>query len=122
MFTTLIDKVKSDLLISKFKNMFVVSDYNKNNQRKSKLLWCNLSCKGKIVSIDEFAEIPIDICSKVYFYNERDDKMYQIKFLQVVQYIQELEPWEDIDCEIFDDTMTWFISITHEDFCIVYGL
>ena len=122
MINNLIDNDKSNMLINEFKNKFVVSDYNKNNQRKSKLLWCNLSCKGKIIPIDKFEDININIYSDVYFYNERDERMYQIPFSNVQNFIHKLDPWDEIDCEIFDDTMTWFISVTHEDFCIVYGI
>ena len=48
--------------------------------------------------------------------------MYTAKFKEIVDYINRLEPWEEIDAEIFDDLLRWYICVTHEDFCITYGL
>ena len=43
-------------------------------QKRCRLLWTNLKCKGELLSIDEFEKIPIEVSTEVYFYNEREKK------------------------------------------------
>ena len=122
MFTELIESNECKILLDMFKEKFVVSDYDPRNQRVSRLLWCNLSCERKVIPISEFKTINIEENASVYFYDERKNKMFQVKFSQVANLIMNLEPWEEYDAEIFDNTFEWFIAITHEDSCILYGL
>lgn len=121
MFTE-INSGEKNKLIENFKRSFVRMDYDPSNQQISRLLWCNLSCKGETLPMEEFENISVDGNSEVYFYSERDDKLYSTAFYETVDFIKNLEPWEDIDAEIFDRSFAWFIAVTHEDFCIVYGL
>lgn len=117
----LISGKEADTLLDNFKRRFVVPEYDKN-RNVCWLLWANLNCKGELLSVDEFEKIPVDADAEVYFYNERERKMYRALFAEIVNYIVGLEPWEEIDAEIFDDTLQWFICVTHEDICITYGL
>lgn len=119
MFTEISGSEKNKLIMN-FKNKFVSTDYDSSNQKISRLLWCNLSCKGEIISTEEFENIPICGNAEIYFYSERDGKLYATVFSETVDFIKNLEPWEDIDAEIFDKSFAWFIAVTHEDFCIVY--
>lgn len=109
-------------LIEEFKRSFVCSDYDPGNQKISRLLWCNLSCRGETIPTGEFEKISVDRNAEVYFYSERDNKLYSTVFSETVDFIKNLEPWEDIDAEIFDKSFAWFIAVTHEDFCILYGV
>ncbi len=108
-------------LIEEFKRSFVRSDHDPNNQKISRLLWCNLSCSGETIPTEEFENISVDRNAEVYFYSERDSKLYSTVFSETVDFVKKLEPWEDIDAEIFDKSFSWFIAVTHEDFCILYG-
>ena len=110
----LINSKESNLLLDNFKRRFVVYEYDPKNQKVCRLIWANLNCKGVVLPTDEFEKIPIVSSAEVYFYSERDKK--------IVDYINRLEPWEEIDAEIFDDLLRWYICVTHEDFCITYGL
>ena len=113
---------ESNELLDKFKEKFIVADYNLRNQRVSRLLWCNLSCEGEVIPINEFDKINVAQNTSVYFYNERENKMFRVRFSEVINLIINIEPWEEYDAEIFDDSFQWFIAITHEDFCILDGL
>lgn len=84
-------------------------------------MWCNLVCGGETVATEEFENIFVDGNAAAYFYSERDRKLYGAAFSEIADYIKNLRPWEDIDAEIFDNSFTWFIAVTHEDFCIVYN-
>lgn len=108
-------------LIEEFKRKFVSGDYDPKNQKKSRLLWCNLACGGETIPTEKFENISVDGGAAVYFYSERDRKLYGAAFSEIADFIKNLEPWEEIDAEIFDQSFTWFIAVTHEDFCIVYG-
>ena len=118
----LINSKESNLLLDNFKRRFVVYEYDPKKQKVCRLIWANLNCKGVVLPTDEFEKIPIVSSAEVYFYSERDKKMYTAKFKEIVDYINRLEPWEEIDAEIFDDLLRWYICVTHEDFCITYGL
>ena len=109
-------------LIEEFKRSFVSTNYDPNNQKISPLLWCNLACSGETIPTEEFENISVDRNAEVYFYSERDDKLYITLFSETVDFIKKLEPWKDIDAEIFDKSFAWFIAVTHEDFCILYGV
>lgn len=121
MFTE-INGVEKNKVIEEFKRSFLRSDYDPNNQKISRLLWCNLSCGGETIPTEEFENISVDRNAEVYFYSERDNKLYSAVFSKTVDFIKKLDPWEDIDAEIFDKSFSWFIAVTHEDFCIIYGL
>lgn len=121
MFTEISGKEKNKL-INEFKRNFVRSDYDRNNQKISPLLWCNLACSIETIPTEEFRNTSVDPNAEVYFYNERENKIYSTVFSEMVDFIKKLEPWEDIDAEIFDKSFAWLIAVTHEDFCIIYGL
>lgn len=121
MFTEISGKEKNKL-INEFKRNFVRSDYDRNNQKISPLLWCNLACSIETIPTEEFRNTSVDPNAEVYFYNERENKIYSTVFSETVDFIKKLEPWEDIDAEIFDKSFAWLIAVTHEDFCIIYGL
>ena len=48
--------------------------------------------------------------------------MYLSDFENLRSFIINLEPWDEVDAEIFDDSMEWVIAVTHEDLSIVLGL
>lgn len=113
---------KACKILDSFKKNFIVPDYNRKNQKACWLLWCNLACKSELIPADRFGEIPVNGNDYVYLYSERNNEMYELKFHKAAAFIMGLKPWEDIDAEIFDNTYRWFIAVTHEDFCITYGL
>lgn len=120
MFTEISGSEKNKL-IEEFKRNFVNTDYDPSNQKISRLLWCNLSCGDETIPTEKFENISVERNANVYFYSERDDTLYSTVFSETIDFIKNLEPWEDIDAEIFDKSFTWFIAVTHEDFCIVFG-
>lgn len=121
-FNNKIDAKTALKLLEGFKKRFVISDYDPKNQHRSRLLWCNLSCNVQIIPTEKFETIPLIKDKKVYFYNERTHEMYEVSFSEICTFVSELEPWEEIDAEIFDCSYEWFIAITHEDVSMVYGL
>ena len=48
--------------------------------------------------------------------------MYSVPYVQVCELVASLEPWEEIDVEIFDNSYEWFIAITHDNVTMIYGI
>ena len=116
------DDKTAEKILNSFKKKFIAADYDPHNQKISRLLWCNLSCETRMIPTEDFQSISLDKNKKVYFYDERRNEMYGVLFLEICEYIDDFEPWEEIDAEIFDDSYEWFIAVTHEDFSLLYGL
>lgn len=117
-----IDGTATEQILTKFKSRFVISDYNPENHSRSRLLHCNLSRETRRIATEDLESIAFDRKKKCYFYSERHREMYQVTFAEVCRLVAELEPWEDIDAEVFDDSYEWLIAITHEDVTLLYGL
>lgn len=115
---------KADTLLKEFKKKFATEDYNHNilQVNRSKLIWCNLLPGFQVISTEDVQCLQIQSRQKVYYYGERDNEMFETTFSEVCNFVKELEPWDEIDSEIFDDSFTWFIAITHEDISLVYGI
>ncbi|MCL2151267.1 MAG: hypothetical protein FWH50_03490, partial [Coriobacteriia bacterium] len=60
--------------------------------------------------------------SLVYIYLDRTEELFLTQFSDICSYVDELEPWDEIDAVIFDETLDWVIAITHEDFSMTIGL
>ena len=65
--------------------------------------------------MEEIRDIPILPEERVFFYDERDRVLYAAEMEEVVTYILELEPWDQVDACIFNREMQWVLAVTHED-------
>ena len=88
------------------------------------LMWNSLlpQYKPRRLPTEEIAQLGIPRDKKVFFYSERIRTLYAASFGSVVDYVGQLEPWEDIDAYLFDGTMDWVVVITHEDAILCLGL
>lgn len=111
-------------IVNRFIKKFVKDGfYFLDNEIKSKnLLWCSFIGENfKVIPTQELDKIKLPSNNDLYFYIERTEKLYKTNIFEIHEFINSLEPWEDIDAEIFDETMSWVIAITHEDFSILLG-
>ena len=120
----MLDHERATALLEKFKDAFVIPDYEQAilQKSRSKLIWCNLLSVPRTIPTEELQKLPLSPDTKVYYYGERDNEMVETSFAEICAFVDELEPWEEIDSEVFDDTFGWFIAITHEDISLVQGL
>ena len=111
-------------ILDKFLEKFVKSDYTFKNQVTGglMLIWCNFREDYKIYSTEELFQSPLIIDNPVYFYNERTQEMFFTDFTNVRNFIINLEPWDEVDAEIFDESLGWVIAVTHEDVSLANGL
>lgn len=103
-----------DMLINKFARVY---DIKKNR------LWNCLKQKSFCLEFEDARNLAIPDSNNLFFYLERQNKVYRTTFDDICKYIDELEPWEYIDAYIFDETLNWLFAITHEDLkCVIVGL
>jgi len=120
------DEVLKNKIMSRFKSIYInegVELVDKDGIRN--LLWCNIKQEYErsmiiIKTIDiprlEFpSELPI------YIYSDREEILYQDTFSGLCSYLLSLERWEYTDAEVFDDSLEWFIGISHDDRSILVG-
>jgi hypothetical protein len=85
------------------------------------LLWCSYKDKHKYFWTEPLFEYLTPTSEPVYFYDERENKLFLTEFKDVIQFIRSFEPWDKVDAEIFDINLEWVISVTHEDISLVFG-
>ncbi|MDR2889978.1 MAG: hypothetical protein LBV33_09120 [Lachnospiraceae bacterium] len=113
---------KSDI-VDKFRQKFLKEEYRSGNTPAgfSRLLWCNFKEQCKIYKTELLFQLQLGI-EAVYFYDERTDELFCTTFEKVSAFINSFEPWDEVDAEIFDDSMEWVIAVTHEDVSLVFGV
>lgn len=115
-------------ILNKFISKFVKNDYTFKNPKTggTNLFWCNFSKKSKIYPNDKLfsnlTKTQLKFDAPVYFYNERTQEMFFTDFEDIYNFVNNLEPWDQIDAEIFDESLDWVIAVTHEDVSFVSGL
>jgi hypothetical protein len=117
------DSVKQEVL-GRFMGRFVKSDYTVRDPvgEGRRLMWCSLTKEFKDYPTDELFQVLNGTDGSVYFYNERTEEMYLTDFEDVRAFINSFEPWDEVDAEVFDDSLEWVIAVTHEDVSSVIGL
>lgn len=79
------------------------------------LMWNAFKHKPLLITFEEAKGLPITHSKKIYFYLERQNKLYLTYYSKICDYVENLEPWEEIDGYVFDESYEWIIAITHED-------
>ena len=105
--------------MERFRDRYV----DRKRLRQVGLMWNSLlpQYKPRRLPTEEIAQLGIPRDKKVFFYSERIRTLYSASFGAVVDYVEQLELWEDIDAYLFDGTMDWVVAITHEDVTLVLG-
>lgn len=93
-----------------------------NEIGESRLMWCRFKTKPDKKSLSDIKQWSLENNKKVYFYLERSSEIYETFTEEILLYIQELEPWIDIDAYIFDETLNWIIAFTHDEEWLTIGL
>lgn len=94
---------------------FVEHFVDKEKLRKYGLMWNSFAQKPQCIPMDRIQDIPMPSDDRVFFYDERGKSLYATKMADVITYILELEPWDQVDACVFNREMGWVLAITHED-------
>jgi hypothetical protein len=93
---------------------------------KNILLWNSIKTEyRKLViksDIDIIKDLPIPTAYNLYIYLERERELFMGRFDTIISFYEQQEPWEETDITIFDDSLNWIISFTHEDEIIKLNL
>lgn len=109
-------KVKQQI-IENFKTQYV------NDTYPERILMINhLKSIEKIMPIEKLKDIVMPRYHNIFFYHERQKNLYITNFKDICMYIEQLEPWEDVDCLIFDEKLEWYLGITHSDDLYLTGI
>ena len=57
--------------------------------------------------------------TELFFYLEREKRLYKATFQAIVDYVEQMEPWECTDAYLFEENMDWVVAVTHEDHLMV---
>lgn len=101
-------------ILLKIKNNFLDEDFI-DEDYPNKVLMINHLKNKKIIYNKVLQDIKISKRRKVYFYHERKKELYLVEYKYVCKYIEQLEPWEEVDCLIFNNTFKWIIGYNHEE-------
>lgn len=120
MFEYTYGKKLSDEKLLNYRNM-LIKTFAQEYDIQTNRLWNCLRVKRSCLEFSYARKL--EIPQSAIFYLERQNEVYCTTFNDICKYIDELEPWEDIDAYVFDDTFSWLLAITHEDLkCLVVGL
>lgn len=116
MFTEIIAPENANLIMERYMRT-LNKEYDCPN-----LPWCYFKVDVKTLDISNILKLNINLYKIVYCYDEQQKKLYQTKFNNILDIVNNLEPWDEIDLEIFDDILDWTVAITHEREVIFYGV
>lgn len=85
------------------------------------LMWNSFVYKPKCLPIEAVQDIAIPSDKAVFFYDEREKILYGTTMEDVVYFVKNLEPWDQVDACVFDGDMNWVIAVTHEDAILCLG-
>lgn len=112
-----IEAKKADIILDKFKERYINKSY------PERILFINhLNKYDKAISFEQIREINIPKEKSLFMYHERLKIVYVTNFEQICLYVEQLEPWEEIDCLIFDEELNWFLGLNHNEKVLIYNI
>lgn len=79
------------------------------------LMWNSFIYKPRCLPVEAIQNIALPSDKVVFFYDEREKMLYSTTMKDVLYFVENIEPWDQIDACIFDKDMNWVIAVTHED-------
>lgn len=107
----------ADRILDKFKKIYIDESY------PERILFINhLNRYDEIIPFERLREVNIPKEKSLFMYHERLKTIYITNFKQICLYVEQLEPWEDIDCLIFDEELNWFLGLNHSEEVLLYNI
>jgi len=107
---------EAEEILREFKRRYI------NDSYPERVLYINhLKQHDGEISFDRIRDISMPEDEMLYMYHERLKTLYATSFDQICMYVEQLEPWEDIDCLVFDEDMNWFLALTHDEKVLRYN-
>ena len=112
-----VENNESEEILERFKSKYINESYPERI-----LLINHLNRIDRKISIDKIRELNVPSEYTLFMYHERLKILYRTNFESICLYVEQLEPWEDVDCLVFDCKLEWFLAITHNDTLLIYGI
>lgn len=109
--------------VSRILTSFIKQYVDTEKLKKYYLLWNSLN-KNLIVKclpIEKIKNLPFPSDKSVLLYDERQKMLYDTTIKDIIGFVQNLEPWDEVDACIFDKDIDWVVAITHEDKILCWG-
>jgi hypothetical protein len=108
---------EAEKILDKFKERYIDKIY------PERLLFINhLNRYDKIISFEQLNQVNIPEDKTLLIFHERLKTVYYTTFKQICLYVDQLEPWEEIDCLIFDEELSWFLGLNHNEKAILFNI
>lgn len=112
-----IDDAEAEKILGEFRRRYI------NDSYPERILYINhLKQHDREVPFNRIRDIRMPKDKVLYMYHERLKTLYTTSFDQICTYVEQLEPWEDIDCLVFDEDMEWFLALTHDEKVLRYNI
>ncbi|WBW95234.1 hypothetical protein [Oceanirhabdus sp. W0125-5] len=112
-----LDPQKTNQILEKFREKHV------NDTYPERILMINhLKNLEKRLPVERLRDIVIPKQQNIYMYHERMKNLYLTNANIIFEYIEQLEPWEDVDCIIFDEKLEWYLGINHSEELLLSGI
>ena len=85
------------------------------------LMWNSFIRKPICQPLKAVQDIALPSDKEVFFYDEREKMLYGTTIKDVVCFVENLEPWDQVDACVFDGDMNWVVAVTHEDAILCLG-
>lgn len=124
MFEKVIDAKESKEILKQYTAKFINSKYTVWNDKYNcpNLPWCYFKGETKMLDIDNISAVNIHSDEIVYCHDERQKILYQTTYEKIYNFIVCLEPWQEVDIELFNETLDWTMAVTHEGEIILSGV
>lgn len=111
------DSTEAQRILTSFVDRYV----DREKLKRYILMWNSLIYKPKCLPIEAFQDMMLPSEKTVFFYDEREKTLYSTTMKDVVYFVKNLEPWDQVDACIFDRDMNWVVAVTHEDVILCLG-
>ncbi|MDR1852972.1 MAG: hypothetical protein LBR21_10075 [Propionibacteriaceae bacterium] len=127
MFEKPVEKEKANSLMARYMETFIKPSYKPWNERYNclELPWIYYKVDTKVLDWfipENINSIDLPFDRVVYCHNEREKIVYETTYREVYNLLMSLEPWDEIDVELFDDSFSWTVAFTHEMEAILFGV
>ena len=97
----------------------------RDEQGNRTLLWCNLKDPYNdtyvLIYTADIPKIGLQNDQSMFVYLDRTEELFITTFIEFCQYLENREVWEDIDAEVFDESLDWLVVVTHDDDSMLIG-
>ncbi len=85
------------------------------------LIWNSFKEKPRSLPYADIGTVlPHD--KEVFLFLEREKELYRTNHLKILTFVENIEPWDNVDGYIFDETLQWVIALTHEEILLLLGI